>query len=535
MDIHALLGVTGGLGLLVFAMYVLSSSLNKLTHETVRAMLENLAGKWTRSALAGVTAAALTQSSTSTSVTATGFLNAGIIHLVPALAVMIGAGVGTTMTAHIIAFNLAGIAPFFIFVGALLHFIAPKSTHQNRGLALFGFGALFLSISMISSDMAILGETPAIRSIFLFLESRPLAALPAGLLITLLLRNSSTSMGLIIAISLAGLLDLRGALFLVFGINVGASVNVIIAAIGSSPASKQLALGNILFTAVGLAAALLMIPLYLALLPQVSGSLPRQIALGHTVFNVVIALLALPFMSFFESCLKRILPEKDEKAQEIRYLSQNFLSTPYLALMAVIREITVMLSICRSMLEKAEACVVEYNHKLMNELVFEEESVDEMQKNLTAYLVDITRNELTVRQQRSIPALLHSVNDLEKVADYCEDIAILAQQAFEEDLFFSENAQRELKRLFGKTKTMMNLTADAIIDNDREAARATLGLMDEIDEAIERYKINHVTRLESGICTSEPGIIFSDILTDIERMNNHLLNITKGVLHIGKR
>lgn len=535
MNLQELLGVTGGLGLFIFAMYVLNDSLNKLTNATIKTMLESLGGKRLRSALAGVAAAALTQSSTSTSVTVTGFLNAGIINLSSALAIMIGANVGTTMTAQIIAFNLAGAAPFFIFTGAVLHFMGRKSIHQNRGLAIFGFGALFLGISMMSSSISGLAEGNIIISALLSLESRPLAALLGGLVITVLLRNSSTAVGLVIAISLAGLLDLRTALILVFGINMGAGVNVIIAAIGSNPASKQLALGNILFNAIGLAAGLLLIPLYLAWLPVISESLPRQIALGHTAFNIIITLLTLPFIFRLESVLRRTIPADGEKAQEIRYLSENFLSTPYLALMAVIREITVMLSICRSMLEKAEACVMEYNHKLMNELVFEEESVDEMQKNLTAYLVDITRNELTARQQRSIPALLHSVNDLERVADYCEDIAILAQQSFEENLSFSGNARNELRRLFGKTQTMINLTMEAITANDREAASATLDLKDEIDEAIERYKMNHVTRLESGVCTSEPGLIFSDILTNIERINGHLLNITKGVLHIGKR
>lgn len=535
MDIQEILGIIGGLGLLVFAIHILSDSLQKLAHTLLKSMLETLTSERFRSLLVGIGAASITQSSTAMSITVTGFLNSGIIQLSAALAVMIGANVGTTVTAQIMASNLGGVAPFFIIAGALLHFLAPKSIDQNRGLAIFGLGVLFLGISMMSSSIRVLAHEELFGNTFMTMTSSPLAGILTGLIITVILRNSSTAAGLIIAFALGGMLDLRSSLYLVFGINMGACVNVVIAAVGSSPASKQLALGNVICNFLGLIAALAMVPLYLKWLPLVSVNLARQIALGHTFFNIAVMAISLPLVPYLVSILEGIFPAEEDKKQEIRYLSENFLSMPYLAIMAVIRELTVMLSICQDMLDKAEACVVAYNHKIKNELIFEEESVDEMQKNITAYLVEITRNELTARQQRLIPALLHSVNDLEKVADYCENIVILAQRVFEEKLSFSGGAREELERLFRKTRTMMKLTMQAINGNDHEAARITLNLKKEIDELIDQYKLNHVNRLESGACESEPGLVFSDILTDIDRMNSHLLNITKGILHIGKR
>ena len=264
-------------------------------------------------------------------------------------------------------------------------------------------------------------------------------------------------------------------------------------------------------------------------------SLPRQIAFAHTFFNLVVLAFFLLLAPIVVKALERIVPGESDRKQEVRYLNESLISTPYLALIAVIKELTVMLSICRGMLDKAEACIVAYNHKIKNELIFDEESVDEMQKNITAYLVEITRNDLTDRQRRLIPALLHSVNDLEKVGDYCENIVILAQRLSEENLAFSGTAREELERLFAKTRTMMKHTLHAVESNDREAAQITLTIRKEIDELIDRYKLSHVTRLETGACTSEPGLVFSDVLTDLDRINGHLLNITKGVLHMGKR
>ena len=201
----------------------------------------------------------------------------------------------------------------------------------------------------------------------------------------------------------------------------------------------------------------------------------------------------------------------------------------------MIKELGVMLDICREMLEKAEQCSLMYNHKLKNEVTIDEESVDEMQKSITNYLVEITQAGLTDKQRRLIPALLHSVNDVEKVADYCEDIVILAQRTYENNLSFSSGAEDEMRRLFDKTKVLMEYTKKAIADNDQKAALITLNIDREIDALIAQYKLNHLTRLEERICVSDAGLVYSDLLTNLERLNDHLCNITKGILHIGKR
>lgn len=176
-----------------------------------------------------------------------------------------------------------------------------------------------------------------------------------------------------------------------------------------------------------------------------------------------------------------------------------------------------------------------YNHKLRNEVTLDEESVDDMQKNITEYIVEITKSELPEKHARLMPALLHSVNDLEKVGDYCEGIVILAQRAYENDLNFSDPAKIELEKLFDKTEALMKQTRKALQYNDEAAATITLNIEKELDELIHQYKLNHIKRLENDICISNAGLVFTDILTDLERLNDHLCNITKGILHLGKR
>jgi len=299
--------------------------------------------------------------------------------------------------------------------------------------------------------------------------------------------------------------------------------------------SKRLAAGHVLFNVVGTLVVLPFIPLYIHYIPLLSGDIARQIANTHTIFNIVNTIVLLPFVPLFIKILDKLFPGQDYEKIEARFLDDNLLPTPSLAIKAVTKELSAMLSICQEMLQKARQCTMQYNHKLRNEISIDEESVDEMQKDITHYLVEITQHELGEKERNLIPALIHSVNDIEKVGDYCESLTRLTQRAYENDLTFSENAKNELEKLFDKTYFLMRHTRKALDDNDEKAAMVTLNIEEEIDDLIDQYKMTHLVRLEEKMCISDAGLIYSDMLTDIERLNDHLCNITKGILHIGKR
>lgn len=535
MDFKIISGMIGGLGLFIFGMYLLSDSLKKLSRGLLKAMLEKITSDRLRATMMGAFVTAVIQSSSATSVIIIGFLNAGFIPLAGALAIVIGANVGSTVTAQLIAFKFTTVAPLFVFAGTAVFLFAKKDKNKNKGLALLSFGLLFLGLEMMSSAVKPLATDETIRNIFVSFGTSPFLGILTGLFVTAVLQSSATTTGMIIAFASAGLLDLPASVYLVFGVNIGTCITAGLASIGGNLSSKRLALGHTLFNITGTLIMLPFIHLYLQYIPMTSGDLARQIANTHTIFNVLNALIFLPVVPFFVKFLNTIIPGKDYKKKETKHLDANLLITPTLAIKAVIKEMVVMLNICREMLEKAERCIITYNHKLRNEIALDEDSVDEMQKNITEYLISVTKGELSDKERYLIPALLHSVNDLERVGDYCESIVKLSQRGYEHDLKFSSLANMELGKLFEKTYVLMRQTKKAIENDDHKAAAITLNIDRETHDLVKRFRANHIDRLERGDCISDAGLVYSDVLTAIERMNDHLCNITKGILHIGKR
>jgi len=533
--IKIIIGVIGGLGLFIYGMYLLSDSLKKLSLTYLKTLLEKMTSSSIKSMLAGIFVTSVIQSSSATSVILIGFLNAGIISLASAIAVMIGANIGTTVTAQLIAFKFTAIAPLFVFVGAVIFFFAKKNKHKNKGLAILGFGLLFLGLTMMSSAVKPLADNEVTRNVFTNFGRQPLVGILIGLTATAILQSSSTTTGMIIAFAAGGLLDLPSSIYLIFGTNIGTCITAIIASIGGNLSSKRLALGNILFNLLGTMIAVACVPFYMTYVPMITSDLARQVATTHTIFNVINTIVFLPIVSFFIKLLHVIIPGEDYEKKEAWYLDKNLLSAPILAMDATIKELGVMISISMEMLDKARQCIISYNHKLKNEISIDEESVDGMQKSITEYIVEITKNELTEKQARLIPALLHSVNDVERAADYCEDIVNSAQRFYENDLTFSGDARDELNKLFEKTNTLMKHTKKAVEEDDHKSANITLTINSEIQSLIADFRLNHIKRLEKSTCISDSGLVFSDILSYVERLNAHLCNITKGILHIGKR
>ena len=533
--ISIITGVIGGLGLFIYGMHLLSDSLKKLSLNYLKAILEKMTSNRVKGLLAGIFVTSTIQSSSATSVLLIGFLNAGLLSLAAALPVIIGANIGTTITAQLIAFKLTKSALIFIFIGALVSLFAKKDRNKNKGLALLGFGILFLGLSTMSSAVRPLAGNDAVIGLFVNFGKQPALGILTGVIVTVLLQSSSTTIGMVIALATAGLLDLPSSIYLILGDNIGTCITAIIASIGSRLASKRLATGHLFFNVIGTLIVLPFVPLYLHYIPMTSTDIARQIANTHTIFNIINAVIFIAFVPLFAKLLEKIVPGEDYERKEVRYLDTNLLSAPDLAIQAAVKELGVMISICMEMLDKAGRCVVSYNHKLRNEISVDEDSVDEMQKNITEYLIEITKTELTEKNSRLIPAILHSVNDVERVADYCEDIVKLARRVYENDLTFSNHATDELNKLLEKTHTLMRHTKRAVENDDHRAAGITLNIESEIKSLIMEYRLEHIQRLKENVCFVDSGLVYSDILSHIERLNAHLCNVTKGVLHIGKR
>ncbi|MBN1828800.1 MAG: Na/Pi cotransporter family protein [Deltaproteobacteria bacterium] len=535
MNLQLIVGLAGGLGLFLFGMKLMSEAMRSLSLGILKQLLEKITANRIKATLVGTALTAIIQSSSATSVILIGFINAGLLSLHQALPVIFGANIGTTITAQLIAFKLTKSALVFIFIGAIVNLFAKKEKNKNRALAIIGFGILFLGLSVMSDAVKPLASNETVVELFIKLGRYPLLGVLTGLIVTSIIQSSSTTVGMVIAFATAGLLDLPSSIYLVMGDNIGTCITAILASLGGRIASKRLAVGHALFNVIGTMIFFPLIPLYIRLVPLLSSDIARQIANTHTIFNIFNTVILLPFVPLFVRILTRLAPGEDYEKRDTRYLDINLLATPDTAVRAVIKQLCVMVEICKEMLEKAQSCIGQYNHKLKNELTIDEDSIDEMQKDVTAYLVELTKCQLSDKRRRIIPALLHSVNDLERVGDYCDDIGQLAQRLYENNLTFSDSAAGELNKIFEKTQQIIKFTHKAMRNDDHDAARITLSIEREADELIVQYKLNHLRRLVEGTCMGDSGLVFSDILTYMGRLNDHLCNITKGILHIGKR
>lgn len=530
MDYYILVQLMGGLALFIYGMFLLSDSLKKLSLSLLKRVLEKVTSNRIKAILTGAFITSIIQSSSATSVILVGFLNAGILNLAKALPVIIGANIGTTITAQLIAFKITKLTPIFISVGALIFFVSKKNKNKNKGLALLAFGLLFLGLLTMSSSVTPLKDDPALLEALSTFGKVPILGILVGLVVTVIFQSSSTTIGMLISLAIVGLIDLRSAFFIVLGDNIGTCVTAVIASLNGNYASKRLALGHTLFNIIGTAVAYPMVSLYLWLIPLTSSDIARQIANSHTIFNIFNTIIILPFIPLFIKLLKKIIPKKDYARKEGMHLDKNLLSTPPLAIKAVAKEIEIMLSICNDMLHKTEECVITYKHKVSKEIYIDEDSVDEMQRTITRYLIDIIKTEVPDKPSIKIPPMLHSVNDLERVGDYCIEICKSAEIIYEENLALTKASKAELGNLFIKTDEVMKLTKKAISENDFEAARESLEIKKRIYIKIREYKGNHIKRLRGDRYTNRSGLVYSDIIQYILRINGHLGNINKSIL-----
>jgi phosphate:Na+ symporter len=525
----------GGLAFFFFGIHTMTESMKQLSLDRIRKILRRAASRRLQSFLIGIGLTSLIQSSSTTSIITIGFLNVNLLTLTQAIPIIFGANIGTTITAQLIAFKLSKCALLFVIIGLSIYFFSKKMKLRNSGLALFGFGFLFFGLDMMSTSVKPLADHPQVLEMLVNFGKYPLAGLATGMIVTVLLQSSSTTIGILIALAISGLIDYRSVFYLILGENIGTCITAILASWGGNKTGKRLALGHTLFNIFGTTIALVLSPLYFHLIPLTSNDIARQIANTHTIFNIMTAMIFLPVVPLYARLLNTIIPGEDYVFKKSLPMDLDLIKTPFLALQRTAQEISSMIGICKEMLTKVIMSMDKFSYKHSKSITIDEQSVDDVQKMITRYLVEITKAKLTQKEATLVPNLLHSVNDVERIGDHCEHLMELAQKKHEEKLKFSHAAEEELKTLFDLTLEFLDLTIRSIKEDDKEAAQKTLDLEREVDSRIMKNQNNHVSRLANGTCGWEQGLVYNEILIHIEKICDHLCNITKGILHIGKR
>lgn len=528
---QVLAGLVGGLGLFLFGMQIMASGMQKAAGDQLRKILEVLTSNPYIAVLTGIVVTVLVQSSSTITVMVVGFANAGLMNLNQAVGTILGANIGTTVTAQAISFRLEVIALPAIGVGALLNFFSKRRLKRYIGQAVLGFGLLFLGMTTMSSALSPLKELPAFISMLATFGKNPFLGILAGAIFTAAIQSSSAATGVIIALSIQELLTFSSALTLIMGSNVGTCITALLASYGTSLSAKRAALAHILFNLFGVVVFLLFLNPFSELMIKTASTVPRQIANAHTVFNVGTTIFVLPFFNYFINIINRILPG-EEGAIELgpRFLDKRMLKTPAVAIGTARREVLRMAFLARDMVTDSINAFTKEDHKLMAQVYQKEEIMDSLEKEITIYLVELAQHSLTQEQSNLVTGIMHAVNDLERIGDHSETIVYLSEVKAGDKLPFSNEALNELKYMYEKVDWMLDRAIEAFEENDYFAARSVIEEDDIIDNLEKTLRKHHIERISEKKCNPTSGVIYLDLLSNFERIADHATNIAQVVL-----
>ena len=530
MDITHLLQLLGGLGLFLFGMKLMGEGLELVAGSRLKALLEKITSNPILGVLVGVLVTGAIQSSSATTVMVVGFLNAGLLKLEQAVYIIMGANIGTTVTSFLIGLKISYLAPVAVFAGMVLLMMFKKKMLQHIGMVIIGFGVLFTGMEGMSGAMEPLKDMPAFVSL-MGRFSNPVLGILAGALLTAVIQSSSASVGIIQALAASGAVNLGGVIFILFGQNIGTCATAMLASIGTNRAGKRAAMIHLLFNVIG---TLIFIPIcmflpYVSVIEQVAADPKMQISLAHIGFNIVTTLLMLPFAKLLVRLAARLVPGKDSEYEEMRlhFLDERILTTPPIAVAQVLKEVGRMATIARGNFVLSMETFFHPNAEKNKQIEQNEKVLNFLNHNITSYLVKIHALDLVEADSRMVGSLFHVVNDLERVGDHAENILEYSERLGSVPPPFSKEAIGEMEDMQRRVLRIVDESIEFFLNNekDRELSGSIVEQEEEIDDLVVSLRNHHVERLNRLECSPETGMIYIDILTDLERVSDHATNI----------
>lgn len=528
-------GIVGGLGLFLFGMKLLSEAFQKLAGTKLRQILKFLTDKALVGVLTGAIVTGIIQSSSATTVMVVGFVNAGLLALKQAIGVIMGANIGTTITAQIIAFKIDQYALPAIGLGFALFILAKRRTWKFWGQALLGFGLLFLGLFIMKQVLGPLKDNPLTRETLVNFSANPLLGILAGAIVTAIIQSSSATIGLIMAMAFNGLLTFPACVGLILGADIGTTITAQVASIGTNLTARRAAWAHTLFNVLGVAYMLVFVynGWFVRFIELVTpgNNILRLIANAHVSFKLVNAVIFLPFIGLLEKICYWVVPgEIEEVPAEPKFLEKHLLDTPPVALDQATKELVRMTRLAQDALSCAMKGFFEGNVRLLSRVSRQEEAVDNLQKEITQYLVEISQRSLMPKESEKLPVLLHSVNDVERIGDHAENLQELAERAVEEKLPFTDQAIKELHLVYNEVDAMMNDVKAALQNDTERHATSALKREETINRLQFELRQNHIQRLNEGKCYVLSGIIFLDFINNLEKIGDHLTNVAQAVM-----
>lgn len=548
MDLFNVLGLLCGLALFLYGMNTMGDGLEKLSGGKLEKTLEKMTSSTLKGFILGAAVTAVIQSSSATTVMVVGFVNSGIMKLRQAIGIIMGANVGTTITSWIL--SLSGIdgdsvvmqmlkptsfSAIFAFVGIILLMFTKTDKKKNMGTILVGFAILMFGMNQMSSAVEPLANDPTFTSILTAFEN-PLLGILAGALLTAVIQSSSASVGILQALSSTGSITYSMAIPIVMGQNIGTCVTALISCVGAKKNAKRAAFVHLYFNIIG--TALMCALFYGSNIFIQYGFLDdvvkqADVAIIHTIFNVVATALLLPFSRQLEKLACLTIRDSEEDS-DLPFLDERFLNTPSIATERAMATSEKMARLAEGTLLGSLEIVKKYDEKVAETITENEDMIDTYEDVISTYLVKLSSKTLSEKDSKQIQLVLHTIGDFERISDHAVNILEVAKEINEKKIKFSTDAEAGLDILMSALTEIINNATLAFINNDVALAAKVEPLEQVIDRLRDKLKEAHVKRLTSGECTIELGFVFSDLLTNIERVSDHCSNIAIGVIEINR-
>ena len=548
MDIFDVLSLVGGLSLFLFGMNVMGQALERRAGNKLRTLLGRLTTNRMTGFLTGLGVTAVIQSSSATTVMVVGFVNSGLMTLSQAINVIMGANVGTTVTAWILSlsgidsgnmivqlFKPSSFTPILALAGIIFYMFCNDSKKKDTGTILLGFATLMFGMETMSAAVSGLRDVPAFQELFIMFRN-PVLGVLAGALLTAIIQSSSASVGILQALAVTGQVSFGAAIPIIMGQNIGTCVTAMISSVGANKNAKRAAFVHLSFNIIGtivwLTVFCIIKELFAPALLNRSASLVG-IAVAHSVFNVLCTILLLPMAGFLEKLAQRVVP--DAKEPEVRTeLDERLLVTPPLALENCRKVSITMAETSAAALKEGLICLRSYDSALAEAIREKESKTDYYEDILGTYLVKLSGSQISENDSSEATKLLKVIGDFERISDHALNLLESAEELQQKGLAFTESAAKELEILSAAINEILDLSTNAFIYNDLESASKVESLEQVIDGLKEQMRTRHILRLQQGECSIDAGFVWSDLLTNLERTSDHCSNIAGCVLDMAQ-
>ena len=531
------ISLLGGLGLFLYGMNLMGESLEKVAGSKMKKIIELLTKNIFMGVLLGAVVTAVIQSSSATTVMVVGFVNAGLMGLPQAVGVIMGANIGTTVTAQIVSFDLTGMAPLALGIGILLYLFAGNEKYKQVGEVFIGFGLLFTGMESMKLAVSPLAEYKGFTDLLSTFGRYPILGLLLGFGITAIIQSSSAAMGMLVVLASQGLVPLSSALPILYGQNIGTCVTSLISSIGANKNAKRAAMIHLIFNILGTIIFLILlngivVKFVVSLDP---GNVARQIANVHTIFNIVSTILLLPCNKLIVKLAMRIVPDKEDELEEdesrvIKYIDDRMIQTPPIALASTIKEVARMGEKARDSVDYAMEGILEASSEGIERCFKQEKSINQLQKTILNYLLKLSKAPLSEEDRETVDTLFNTVNDIERIGDHAENLAEIAQSAIDGQVYFSEQGQNEISDMYNKVIASYSYALEAMVTSDVNLACKVIKMEEQDDIMEESCRVNHMRRLNNNLCSIDNGIIYFEILANLERISDHAANIAEKVI-----